>query len=77
MDFYDEAGALLGMDLDDEIVTFQYGNREYRIELWKGNYGFGNALAGNLEFIIEIYRMLWQIHMQKIVNKVDIRCIIA
>ena len=22
MDFYDEAGALLGMDLDDEIVTF-------------------------------------------------------
>ena len=43
MDFYDEAGALLGMDLDDEIVTFQYGNREYRIELWKGNYGFGNC----------------------------------
>lgn len=46
MDFYDEAGALLGMDLDDEIVTFQYGNREYRIELWKGNYGFGNAFGG-------------------------------
>ena len=46
MDFYDEAGALLGMNLDDEIITFQYGDREYRIELWKGNYGFGHAFGG-------------------------------
>jgi len=46
MDYYDEVGSLLGMDLDEYITTFNYGGKEYRIELWKGNYGFGNAYGG-------------------------------
>lgn len=48
MDFYDEAGAMLGMDLDTEVITFISGDNEYRVQLWKGSYGFGNAFGGEL-----------------------------
>ncbi|MBC1533125.1 DUF4474 domain-containing protein [Listeria seeligeri] len=48
MDFYDEAGAMLGMDLDTEVITFISGDKEYQVKLWKGSYGFGNAFGGEL-----------------------------
>ncbi|WP_099225261.1 T7SS effector LXG polymorphic toxin [Listeria costaricensis] len=48
MDFYDEAGVLLGMDLATDVITFISGGKEYRVQLWKGSYGFGNAYGGEL-----------------------------
>ncbi|EAC8433357.1 DUF4474 domain-containing protein [Listeria monocytogenes] len=48
MDFYDDAGFLLGMDLDTEVITFISGDKEYRVQLWKGNYGLGAAYGGEL-----------------------------
>lgn len=46
MDYYDEIGNLLGMNLNDEVIVFNYGDREYRIELWRGTYGYGGAFGG-------------------------------
>jgi uncharacterized protein YukE len=46
MDAFDDAGFLGGMDLDDSTSTFWYDGREYRLELWKGNYGAGSSFGG-------------------------------
>lgn len=50
MDLYDHLGILLGMDLDTEIVTFtpEGSNKEYRLQFWKGSYGYGFAYGGEI-----------------------------
>lgn len=52
MDLWDEMGFLLGMNLDTEIVTFEVPgrNKEYRLQFWKGSYGFGTAFGGEIGF---------------------------
>jgi uncharacterized protein YukE len=48
MDFYDEAGPLLGMDLDTEVITYIYDGKEYRLQLWNGSYGTGAMYGGEV-----------------------------
>lgn len=36
---YDEASPLLGMIIDSEPIHFEYDNRYWLIEFWKGQYG--------------------------------------
>lgn len=36
---YDEAAAPLSMIIDCEPIRFEYGNKKWLIELWKGQYG--------------------------------------
>lgn len=48
MDWYDEVGSLLGMDLDTEIITFMHDGMEYRLQLWKGSYGWSSAFGGEI-----------------------------
>ena len=51
MDAYDDAGGILGMDLDTSIVEFATADgRHYRFQLWKGSYGYGNAYGGEIGF---------------------------
>lgn len=45
-DIYDEAGPLLGMDLDTEVVQFSHNGKEYRFQVWKGTYGGGAMVGG-------------------------------
>lgn len=45
-DYMDELGSTLGMDLDTEITTFRYDGQEFRIQLWKGTYGWDSAVGG-------------------------------
>lgn len=47
-DVYDQVGKLLGMDLEDEVVTFEANGVEYRLELWKGSYASGGAFGGEI-----------------------------
>jgi len=47
-DLFDKLGPLLGMNLDDEIMYFNANGKEYRLELWKGNYGFGQAYGAEV-----------------------------
>ena len=49
-DYIDELGGTLGMDLDTDISTFKYDGQEFRIQLWKGHYGWDSAVGG--EFAI-------------------------
>ena len=37
--FYDEAAAPLGMIIDCEPIRFEYDNRKWLIQMWKGQYG--------------------------------------
>lgn len=39
MDLYDLKAPCLNMVFDAEPICFEYDNKEYRIELWKGQYG--------------------------------------
>lgn len=48
MDLYDELGVYLGMNLDTEVINFNSGGKEYRLQLWKGSYGFTNAYGGEI-----------------------------
>ncbi|KAA9111511.1 DUF4474 domain-containing protein [Microbacterium rhizomatis] len=48
MDAFDKLGFAGGMDLDDSVTQFEYGGQEYRLELWKGNYGAGAAFGGEI-----------------------------
>lgn len=48
MDFYDTMGYFLGMDLDTKTVTFTSNGTNYRLQLWKGTYGFQNAYGGEV-----------------------------
>lgn len=47
-DELDHIGPVLGMDLNTEVVTFTSGTSEYRLQLWKGEYGFGNAYGAEV-----------------------------
>lgn len=42
-DTYDHFGYPLGMDLNTSVYEFQVNGKEYRYQLWKGTYGFGQA----------------------------------
>jgi uncharacterized protein YukE len=52
MDLFDEYGWVLGMDLDDSVNEFSYGGRDYKLELWKGNYGGHSAFGGEIGLYI-------------------------
>ena len=45
-DYMDDMGNMLGMNLDTEITTFNYDGQEFRVQLWKGNYGWQAAVGG-------------------------------
>lgn len=47
-DLYDDLGGLLGMDLDTQVVEFKANGKSYRLQLWKGTYGFGNAYGSEI-----------------------------
>lgn len=36
------------MDLDTEIIEYSYKGTNYRLQLWKGTYAFGNAYGGEV-----------------------------
>lgn len=48
----DKFGPLLGMDLDCETIEFipEGSDKVYRLEFWKGSYGFGGAYGGEIGF---------------------------
>lgn len=48
MDGYDKIGPLLGMNLNTTVITFQSGDKEYRIQLWEGTYMHGMAIGGEI-----------------------------
>ncbi|MSR94142.1 DUF4474 domain-containing protein [Clostridiaceae bacterium 68-1-5] len=48
MDLYDEAGGLLGMDLATKVVNYSVNGTNYRLQFWKGSYGFGSAYGGEI-----------------------------
>ena len=50
LDVYDYLGPLLGMDLDTEILVFtpEGSDKEYRLQLWKGSYGWDGAYGGEI-----------------------------
>ncbi|WP_170922918.1 hypothetical protein A5821_000097 [Enterococcus sp. 7F3_DIV0205] len=48
MDLFDEFGPYLGMDLDTEVSLFNANGKEYRLQLWKGTYGFGEAYGAEI-----------------------------
>lgn len=48
MDLFDDLGGLLGMDLDTKVVNYSYEGVNYRLQFWKGSYGFGNAYGGEI-----------------------------
>ncbi len=50
VDYIDELGSLLGMDLDTAIYYFEGGDGEtiFRLQFWKGIYGFRNAMGGEV-----------------------------
>lgn len=45
---YDLAGDALGMDLTEQVVEFEYGGVEYKLETWQGSYGGGGAFGGEI-----------------------------
>lgn len=47
-DLIDLAGPMLGMDLDTQIVTFEYDGREYRLQTWDGTYAAGAGWGGEV-----------------------------
>lgn len=48
MDLFDDLGGLLGMDLDTKVANYSYEGVNYRLQFWKGSYGFGNAYGGEI-----------------------------
>lgn len=44
----DEMAPLLGMDLYHEDIVLKKGDKEYLIELWKGEYGWGVTSGGEV-----------------------------
>lgn len=44
----DEFGPLLGMDLYHKDIVFELDDKEYLIELWKGEYGWGITSGGEV-----------------------------
>lgn len=53
-DLFDEFGPMLGMDLEEVPIVFQYTDpetnktKEWLIELWKGQYGGGVSVGGEI-----------------------------
>ena len=47
-DVYDSLGGLLGMDLNTKTVYYKANGVNYRLQFWKGSYGFGNAYGGEI-----------------------------
>lgn len=47
-DWVDSIGSIAGMDIDEQIVTFQEGGYEYRVELWKGSYALGGTTGAEI-----------------------------
>ena len=53
-DLFDEFGPLLGMDIEEAPIVFQYTDpktndtKEWLIELWKGQYGGGLSVGGEI-----------------------------
>lgn len=45
-DYMDEMASTMGMDLDTKITTFNYDGQEFRLQLWKGTYGYDSAVGG-------------------------------
>ncbi|MEN8908394.1 MAG: DUF4474 domain-containing protein, partial [Clostridiales bacterium] len=45
---FDEIGPLLGMDLEEQAVVFEYNDREYLLEPWMGKYGSGISTGGEI-----------------------------
>ncbi|WP_195940132.1 DUF4474 domain-containing protein [Romboutsia sp. 1001713B170131_170501_G6] len=41
--FYDEAAPALNMIIDSEPIYFEYDNRRWLIEIWKGQYGMNTG----------------------------------
>lgn len=48
MDIFDDAGGFLGMDLDTKVINYDYDGKHYRLQFWKGSYGFGNAYGAEV-----------------------------
>ena len=47
-DFYDLATKFLGMDIDTHITVFTYGDKEYRLQVWDGQYMSGIYYGGEI-----------------------------
>ena len=45
-DSYDDMASVLHMDIDNRTFDFNYGEKDYRLELWKGNYVVEAGIAG-------------------------------
>ena len=47
-DWYDPAVPILGMDIGTQVVVFESGGREYRLQGWDGVYGYGLLYGGEV-----------------------------
>ena len=45
-DAMDHWGSTLGMNLDTSISTFTYDGQEFRVQFWKGTYGWDSCVGG-------------------------------
>lgn len=71
-DTFDKIGPILGMDLAEVSIVFQYSNRSYLFEIWIGKYGYGSCSGGE----IGIYSLSTKEYeeIQKSGNKVFFQC---
>ena len=56
-DIYDEFVPALGMVLEFEIIEFEYDDKYWKIELWKGIYGYGTATGGEIGVYTEEFQL--------------------
>jgi hypothetical protein len=47
-DVFDLATKFLGMDIDTHITVFTYGGKEYRLQVWDGQYVSGQYIGGEI-----------------------------
>jgi hypothetical protein len=47
-DLYDQVSFLGGLNIDCEPIEFNYGNKKWKIELWKDSYLFGDATGAEI-----------------------------
>ncbi|MDR1568510.1 MAG: DUF4474 domain-containing protein [Streptococcaceae bacterium] len=57
--FYDHMGSVAGMNLDTDYTTFSHNGKEYRFQLWKGSYGYGNSYGAEIGLYTRNANNLW------------------
>ncbi|GAB2022633.1 hypothetical protein RyT2_17070 [Pseudolactococcus yaeyamensis] len=52
-DNFEYGGSPLGMDLDTAVFAFEVNGKKYRLQLWKGTYGFGQGYGSEVGWYVD------------------------